>query len=319
MLFAKLLFFLNQIHFVVANEGIDFCRLHSDSDESFFDCREVTNIFALAVCILQRNTLYNVLGCTNYDANQALSWYVESGSQADDLDIVAPYYDNQHDKIVYYHNNYDGRLAVTPRGLLLVASVLEECRHCELEAAIAACPNSDFGEFINCLCCKCVRPDQISCLEKCIFRSSVGIYAVQKSFDQYQWFCTASCDPGDGSPWSCYTDDYRVALSCNSDVYRVKNGVRVCDDGESFSTTITLRSTTPVWSKLSQATQPTITPSTPTAGRRTDDGAARVEPYQTNIAAGTGSSYIGSEGHAIVIPLRNSIFLALLIGGKLLM
>lgn len=99
-------------------------------------------------------------------------------------------------------------------------------------------------------------------------------------------------------------------------MYRVRNGVKVCDD-ESISTTVTLLSTTPVWSKLSQATQPTITPSTPTAGRPTDDGAAQIEPEQTDIATGTGSSYIKSEGHAIAIPLRALIFLTLLIGGKL--
>lgn len=194
MLLAKLLFFLNQIHFVVANEGTNVCTLHAHNDDYNLDCRDVTSIFALAVCLLQRNTLYNVLWCTNYDANQALSWSVKSGSQAGDLDILPPYYSNQRDKIVLYPDSFDGRLAVTPRGLLLVASALEECRHCKIGPAIAACPQSDFSEFIGCLCCQYVVPAQISCLENCIFGSSVGNYAVQKHFNHYQWLCDAACE-----------------------------------------------------------------------------------------------------------------------------
>lgn len=197
MLLAKLLFFLGQINFVVASEGTDVCALYTSSDDSYFDCREVTSMFALAVCLLQRNTLYKVLWCTNYDANQLLSWSVEEGGQEDSLDILAPYYDNQRDKIVTYPKSLDGRLSVTPRGLLLVASALKECQHCGLEPVIARCPYSDFSEFISCLCCEAVTPYQISCLEKCIFGTSVGDYILQTSFTQYQWLCEASCVKAD--------------------------------------------------------------------------------------------------------------------------
>ncbi|KAF0323878.1 hypothetical protein GQ607_008850 [Colletotrichum asianum] len=82
----------------------------------------------LAMCLLQRNTLDTVLGCTDWKKNwhegKYVYWPVTKYSVSDGMDLMPVSSGGVYDdaEIDNFDVEDDGMLKVTPRGLLIAAA-----------------------------------------------------------------------------------------------------------------------------------------------------------------------------------------------------
>lgn len=151
------------------------------------DCRSVaTYFYDMVSCLMQRNTLREVMQCTEIGPNSVEYWTVEKGSTLDRWDMVPPSDTDKSDKFEY---QLDGKLKITPRGLLLLASYMPACRNCRISEAIDWCPFNEWDRFSHCLCCKLVDKHDIECFENCIYNRNYRSYVGPIALNRIDWSC----------------------------------------------------------------------------------------------------------------------------------
>lgn len=134
----------------------------------------VNSVFDLSICILQRNSIEKILDCTG-EENEVLWWTVTTGSKADAWDMLPP---EQYSDKLRKSSNDEGRVYMTPRGVLVVAASTNHCADCELDAVFKKCPyNPKSREFMDCLYCEGVQDEQMECLNECIWKSPSRKYS----------------------------------------------------------------------------------------------------------------------------------------------
>lgn len=285
MLCIKLALALSYSAIVLAC-SLDCRTQHPDGFTYEYDCKDANDYAELTMCLLQRNTLNEVMQCTEYGPNHVFFWKVDPGSIADQLDLIPPPGRNneQAEKFELIGDDLEGYLKVTPRGLIYAASQLQPCQHCGLTAAISICPHKDHEKFRKCLCCQLVNEWMIKCLEDCIYRQQYGYFGRPEFLRAIDWQCSGVqvCQMEgmvDGitnqvkvsvsapilGPEQDKTDSmHQISKNYNSssvqkypdcDLYKVENWQYTCysedDDDGSFTGALTIDRATSTWSRMS--------------------------------------------------------------------
>lgn len=134
--------------------SVNEIRDHDSLDQTivgYVDCLSAPTKGKLATCLLQTNSIARVMDCTDKGPHKVLFWWLEGrGDPADGLDLIP-----RSDRCsAAYSDTTDGKLRVTPRGILLEAA--KACKSCDkmLARSIAQCPYDTWEKFRGCLCCE---------------------------------------------------------------------------------------------------------------------------------------------------------------------
>lgn len=140
----------------------------------------------LAVCLVERNSLEQILQCGFEDYSKKMYFRTTEGGVADGLDLT----DNTH------HDSDDGRVFVTPKDILLTAARSCESDQVSVSNLIEQCPYYTLQEFKSCLCCKGVTQEDLENLDDCL-RKSWRVVKAHKSIKNFRYSCAASCPYGE--------------------------------------------------------------------------------------------------------------------------
>ncbi|CAH0058659.1 unnamed protein product [Clonostachys solani] len=138
----------------------------------------------LAVCLLQRISINQMLKCGFWHMNRMYTLHVRRGSPEDGLQLL----DVERDENNTEDNN-DGMVKVTPKDVML--SVAMKCEECKVARSIHNCPYNNKSQFKACLCCEGVRPTHIQCLHDCL--GSKGLFIDYRNWVEPQYSCDAIC------------------------------------------------------------------------------------------------------------------------------
>lgn len=130
------------------------------------ECHDMEKRLELATCFLFTNSFTSILECADLGPNQVQQWPYKS---LDTLDLI-PYehytIDNVWKVCHGSRNCADGKLSVTPRGILLAALDSPKCHECSLRSVFEGCPD-DMTLFQGCLCYQGVLQEDIDCITEC--------------------------------------------------------------------------------------------------------------------------------------------------------
>jgi hypothetical protein len=135
---------------------------------------------ALALCLLQRNSIASLLRCGYLNQNKLYYKPVKKGSHADELDL-------SH---LQRFDDDDGLVYVTPRDILLTIAMMPNCR-CAMATKLFNCPYHNKQQFRACLCCEGVTQYDISCLQN--FMGELGVFVSENHWSLPKWSCNSEC------------------------------------------------------------------------------------------------------------------------------
>lgn len=121
---------------------------------------ELSGNKALAICLLQRNSIQKMLNCGFWEGMKMYTEPVVTGSTADRLQLT-------RDLPSVKDSDNDGLVKVTPKTVLLTVAELCES-NCHVARIIRDCPYFDKQQFRACLCCEGVTPEHFDCLNDCL-------------------------------------------------------------------------------------------------------------------------------------------------------
>lgn len=171
--------------------------------EKNYDCMAKKDPELIAHCLLHINSLETILGCTDVNPTDALWFLTADDSHLDGLDMIP-----LDDQFSHYHIKHDdGKFKFTPRALLV--EVAESCPGCayDLGDLFKQCPYDDLQQFLNCLCCSFLEPEDIEDLENFIESGGFGDAVLRISNRPTDFTCCLYCQSSLGSGLRCPEDN----------------------------------------------------------------------------------------------------------------